>query len=90
MNSGIWDATGPYIYKYFVNDIEVEKPWNDLSEYKERKTQYCNTKSGITFVFNLDELFCVSHHCNAKDMLDILKHMKEQLILHVKKVINIL
>jgi len=86
IDRGIWNAivngsyipvsvvNGSYIPVSVVNGISVVKPFDELTETKNKCVQYdCAAKNIITSSLNLDEFFRVSHCSSAKEMWDILE-----------------
>jgi len=72
----IWNAimNGPYIPVSVVNGISIAKPFDELTEAKNKRVQYdCVAKNIITSALNVDEFFRVSQCSSAKEMWDILE-----------------
>jgi len=76
IDKGIWDAiiNGPYAPKHIVDDVQVNKPWTQLTKEERRRAQYdCNAKNILTSSLNMDEFFRVSQRKSAKEMWEVLQ-----------------
>jgi len=76
LDRGIWDAivNGPFIPKTVVDEVTIDKPCSEWSDYESMKAQFdCMAKNIITSALSLDEFFRVSQCSSAKERWDILE-----------------
>ena len=65
---------GPFLPMTVVNDVTVEKSFDELTDVENKKVQYDYiAKNIITYALNLDDFFRVSQCNSAKEMWDILE-----------------
>jgi len=76
IDQGIWDAiiNGLYTPKHIVENVQVDKPWNQWTEEERMRVQYdCNAKNILTSSLNMDEFFRVSQCKSVKEMWEVLE-----------------